>query len=98
MDIRSADLRTKQLALEDAERELARMRDENNRLTGENGVLRRDNDRVTGENYDLRKEVDFQDGRNADVTVQIRDNEMRLKEKEDNLFASRREIEGLRIQ
>ena len=98
LDIRSADLRTKQLALEDAERELARMRDENNRLTGENGVLRRDNDRVTGENYDLRKEVDFQDGRNADVTVQIRDNEMRLKEKEDNLFASRREIEGLRIQ
>lgn len=98
LDVRSADLRSKQLALEDAERELARIREENNRLTGENGALRRDNDRVSAENYDLRKEVDFQDGRNADLGVQIRDTELRLKEKEDNLFASRRDVEGLRIQ
>ena len=74
------------------------MRAENDKLGGENGALRRDNDRVSAENYDLRKEVDFQEGRNADVSVQIRDTEMRLKEKEDNLFASRRDIEGLRIQ
>ena len=57
--MRSADLRSKQMALEDAERELGRVRDENNKLTGENAGLRRDNDRVAAENYDLRKEVDF---------------------------------------
>lgn len=98
LDVRSGDLRSKQMALEDAERELARLREENNKLSGENAALRRDNDKVAAENYDLRKEVDFQEGRNADISVQIRDTEMRLKEKEDNLFASRREIESLRIQ
>ena len=69
LDCRSADLRNKQLALEDTERELARVREENTRVGAENGALRRDNERVDGENYDLRKEVDFQEGRNADVGV-----------------------------
>lgn len=52
---------------------------------------------MAAENYDLRKEVDFQEGRNADVSVQIRDSEMRLKEREDTLFACRRDVESLRI-
>ena len=59
LDCRSADLRNKQLALEDTERELARVREENSKLSTENGALRRDNERVAAENYDLRKEVDF---------------------------------------
>ena len=54
-------------------------------------------ERVAAENYDRRKEVDFQEGRNADVSVQIRDSEIRLKEKEDSLFACRRDVESLRI-
>ena len=90
-------MRNKQLALEDTERELARVREENLKLSTEIGALRRDNERVAAENYDLRKEVDFQEGRNADVSVQIRDSEIRLKEKEDHLFAVRREVESLRI-
>lgn len=98
LDVRSTDLRTKQLSHEDVERELARLREENAKLSTDNGALRRDNDRVAAENYDLRKEVDFQEGRNADVSVQIRDTEVRLKEKEDNLFVSRRDVENLRIQ
>lgn len=59
LDARSADLRAKQMALEDTERELARIRAENGRISGENAALTRDNERVAGENYDLRKEVDF---------------------------------------
>ena len=59
LDVRSTDLRTKQLSHEDVERELARLREENAKLSGDNGALRRDNDRVAAENYDLRKEVDF---------------------------------------
>lgn len=85
------------MALEDTERELGRVREENSKLSTENGALRRDNERVAAENYDLRKEVDFQEGRNADVSVQIRDSEIRLKEKEDNLFGVRRDVESLRI-
>ena len=97
LDCRSADLRNKQLALEDTERELNRIREDNSKLSTENAALRRDNERVAAENYDLRKEVDFQEGRNADVSVQIRDSEMRLKEREDTLFAVRRDVESLRI-
>ena len=59
LDARSGDLRAKQMALEDTERELARIRAENARISGENAALTRDNERVAGENYDLRKEVDF---------------------------------------
>lgn len=90
-------MRNKQLALEDAERENNRVREQNAKLGNDNGALRRDNERVAAENYDLRKEVDFQEGRNADVSVQLRDTELRLKEKEDQLFCVRREVEGLRV-
>ena len=96
LDCRSADLRNKQLALEDTERELGRVREENARVSAENAALSRDNERVAAENYDLRKEVDFQEGRNADVSVQIRDSELRLKEKEDLLYNVRRDVESLR--
>ena len=97
LDVRSADLRNKQLALEDADRENNRVRECNAKLGGDNAALRRDNERVAAENYDLRKEVDFQEGRNADVSVQLRDTELRLKEKEDTLFMVRREVDGLRV-
>ena len=90
-------MRNKQLALEDAERENNRVREQNAKLGSDNSALRRDNERVAAENYDLRKEVDFQEGRNADVSVQLRDTELRLKEKEDQLICVRREVDSLRI-
>lgn len=86
VDVRTADLNAKQNQLQDTERELARTRDVNSRLAADNAALRRDNERVAAENYDLRKEVDFQEARNSDVGNQIRDAELRLKEKEENLF------------
>lgn len=69
VDVRSHDLRAKQLALEDTENELARVREQNAKLAQSNAGLRRDNDRNTAENYDLRKEIDFQEGRNADLSI-----------------------------
>jgi len=59
LDVRSADLRNKQLGLEDADRENNRVREQNAKLGNDNGALRRDNERVAAENYDIRKEVDF---------------------------------------
>ena len=46
LDCRTADLRNKQLALEDTERELKRVREENSKVSNENAALRRDNERV----------------------------------------------------
>jgi len=97
VDQRSADLRSKQLSVEDTERELARVRDANSKVSNDTAALRRDNDRVAAENYDLRKEVEFQEGRNADNSLQIRDAEMRLKEREESLFVIRRDIECQRV-
>jgi hypothetical protein len=59
IDARSHDLRNKQVALEDAEREIGRCKDSINKKASENAALRRDNERVAAENYDTRKEVDF---------------------------------------
>lgn len=97
IDARSAELRNKQISLEDTDRELARVRDSNAKVSAENAALRRDNERVAAENHDLRKEVEFQEGRNADVNVQIRDTDVRLKEKEEALFVCRRDVEGQRL-
>lgn len=93
IDLRSHDLRAKQIALEDTERELARVGDHNGKISSENAALRRDNERVAQENFDLRREVEFQEGRNGDCSVQLRESELRLKEKEEALFVTRRDVE-----
>lgn len=86
-------MRAKQMALEDTERELSRLNDHNAKVSSENAALRRDNERVTQENFDLRRDVEFQETRNGDCSVQLRDAELRLKEKEEALFVTRRDVE-----
>lgn len=46
IDLRAHDLRAKQIALDDTERELARVHDHNAKIGSENAALRRDNERV----------------------------------------------------
>ena len=96
LDARTADLRSKQLALSDTEANLGRTREENGRLSCSNAALRNDNDRVAAENHDLRREVESCEGRNADLSVQIRGNEVSLNEKEANIAMSRRDIDCLK--
>lgn len=59
--------------------------------------MRRGNECTAAENYDLRKEVEFTTGRNADLGVNIRDTEGRLKEREDALFVTRKDIDSQRV-
>ncbi len=97
IDVRSTEVHTKQVSLDDTERELARVRDQVSKTQAECGAGRRDNERVQAENFDLRKEVEFQESRNADCSMQIRDTEMRLKDKEENLYQTRRDVENQRL-
>ena len=60
VDCRSADLRNKQIALEDCERELMSVRNLNAKLNGENVNLRSDNDHCAADNCAMRKNVDCQ--------------------------------------
>lgn len=93
IDLRAHDLRAKQIALDDTERELARVNDHNAKIGSENAALRRDNERVQTENHDLKREVEFQETRNGDCAMQLREAEMRLKEKEEALFVTRKDVE-----
>jgi hypothetical protein len=46
-------------------------------------MLRRECDGLTAETYEVRKDADYQTGRNLDMGSQVRDLEIRLKDKED---------------
>jgi hypothetical protein len=46
IDLKSHDLRAKQIALEDTQRELSRVGDYNAKIGTENAALRRDNERI----------------------------------------------------
>lgn len=59
IDGRNYELRNKEMLLEDASRELHRISDDNNRLHGDNGLLRSDIDRQTQDNYELRKQLEY---------------------------------------
>ena len=59
IDARSYDLRNKQLLLEDVQKEIARNKDLNSRLGGDNAALRRDQDKQSADLYELRKDNEF---------------------------------------
>lgn len=83
IDARSYDLRNKQLLIDDVQKEIYRLKDIASRSSADGALLRRENDKQNAEVFDLRKEIDYQSARNADLSVQIRDLEFRVKDKDD---------------
>ena len=51
-------------------------------------------DKVQAEIYDLRKEIDYNTVRNNDIQQQIRDLEFRVKDKDDQVYAQRKELDS----
>lgn len=94
LDARSYDLRNKQLLLDDVQKEILRIKDINSRSGAEGSMLRRDIDKQTAEIYELRKEIDYQAARNADINAQIRDLEFRVKDKDDQIYAMRKDLDS----
>jgi chromosome segregation ATPase len=94
VESRSYDIRNKSVALEDSEREIARVKDLNAQQNIECVALRKDVDRVSQDCYDLRKNCEDTEARNVDLGGNIRANDIHIKEKEDNLNACRKDIEG----
>jgi len=56
--------------------------------------LRRDVDRVSADCYDFRKNIECTEARNVDLSGKIRSVEIRAKEKEDNLYGCKKDIEN----
>ena len=56
--------------------------------------MRKDVDRVSQDCYDLRKNIEETEARNVDLGGAIRANEVQIKEREDHLFAVRKDIDS----
>jgi len=57
--------------------------------------LRRDVDRVSADCYDLRKNIEGQECRNVDLGGQVRSQDVQIKDKEENLYGAKKDIENL---
>lgn len=95
-EMRSTEIRCKQSALDETNKELAGCRARNKRLSDENAALARDNDRVACECHDLGKQLRYLDVQNHDFTGKVSSLEARLKTTEDELYSTRRDVDGLR--
>lgn len=71
------------------------MKDINTATSVEIGALRKDVDRVSTDCYDLRKHIEGTEARNVDLSGVIRANDINLKDKEECLYAVKRDIEGM---
>ena len=74
---------------------MARLKDINTSTSVEIGALRKDVDRVSTDCYDLRKHIETTEARNVDMSGVVRSNDIALKDKDEHLYAIKRDIEGL---
>jgi len=95
VESRSYDINVKSTQLNENDREVARVKELNNHQNVEIVALRRDVDRVSADCYDLRKNIEGHEVRNVDVGGQIRAQDVGLKDKEENLYAVKKDIENL---
>lgn len=93
VEARNYDIRNKSAQLGDTEKECARVKDLNNQSNVEIIALRKDVDRVSADCYDLRKNIESTEARNVDLGAQVRSQDINIKEKEDNIYAVKKDIE-----
>jgi regulator of replication initiation timing len=94
VEARSFEIRNQNVSLQDNEKEVARLRELNANQNAEIVALRRDVDRVSADCYDYRKNIEATEARNVDLAGKIRSVEIRCKEKEDNLYGCKKDIEN----
>jgi chromosome segregation ATPase len=98
IDGRNYELRNKEMLFDDAQREQGRTADDNARLGADNGLLRSDIDRQTADNYELRKQLEYTESKNADMAGQARNMDARLRDREDQVYGVKKDLEGSRTE
>ena len=86
------------MLLDDVQKEILRLKDINSRSGSEGSMIRREIDKSNAEIFDLRKEIDYQAARNAEINSQIRDLEFRVKDKDDQIYAMRKDLDSQKHQ
>lgn len=66
----------------------------NNGQALEAGALRKDVDRVSTDCYDLRKHIEGTEAKNVDMSSIVRTNDIKVKERDEDLYIVKRDIEG----
>jgi len=96
-DAKDFELRRTHEALENAQAELLRTKDDHSRLMVEAQSLQRNLDGQLTEKSDLQRQAEGEDARNRDLTSQVFERENRLRNTEDQLIVSRKEQDNLRF-
>lgn len=94
VEARTFEIKSRQQQLDDTEREIARLKDLNNGQALEANALRKDVDRVSTDCYDLRKHIEGTEGKNVELGTAMRTNEIKLKERDEDLYVVKRDIEN----
>ena len=96
-DSKEFELRRTCEALDGANGELVRTKDDHSRLNAEVHALQRNLDGQLGHKQDLARTAEAEDVRNRDLNTQCFDRENRLRAVDDNLVIARKDQDNLRF-
>ena len=96
-DAKEFELRRTNEALEGAQNELGRTKDDHSRLMVEAQSLQRNLDGQLANKADLQRQAESEDARNRDLQSQQYEREQRMRQIEDQLLVARKEQDNIRF-
>lgn len=96
IDTKTFDLKNKESQLIDCEGEIIQLKNQIVSFQNELGHLRALEEKYRNENGDLQKRIDTESSRNIELTSSIKELEVKIRAKEDQILYMRKELEGAR--
>lgn len=96
IDTKTFDLKNKESQLIDCEGEIIQLKNQIVSFQNELGHLKALEEKYRNENGDLQKRIDTESSRNIELTSSIKELEVKIRAKEDQILYMRKELEGAR--
>ena len=96
IDQKTLDLKSKETNLSDADREITNLKTQLSNFMNELNHLKSLEQRYKDENADLQRRIDSEGCQNVELSGAIKELEMKIRQKEDQLMYMRKELEGAR--
>ena len=97
IDTKTFDLKNKETQLYDCEGEIIQLKNQVVSFQNELNHLKSLEEKYRNENSDLQKRIDSESSRNIEMSANIKDLEMKIRTKEDQIMFMRKELEGARF-
>ena len=97
IDQKTFDLKNKESQLVDCEGEIIQLKNQVVSFQNELNHLKSLEEKYRNENGDLQKRIDSESGRNIEISANIKDLEVKIRQKEDQIMFMRKELEGARF-